>query len=116
MTRWNAKELTLISPFRKRKRVRRWPSGDQVAPRMLTGWGLAGGRDRRKKVGKPLSAYTARDGEIWGNSTHLPAPENMVPNGSASKVDVEVSETTFHAHQTVPAAEKHGSRKKQFNG
>ena len=26
----------------------------------------------------------------------------MVPNGRASKVDVEVSETTFHAHQTVP--------------
>lgn len=43
--------------------------------------------------------------------THLPTPENVVPNGSASEVDVEVSETTFHAHQTVPAAQKQGSRK-----
>lgn len=34
----------------------------------------------------------------------------MVPNGSASKVDVEVSETAFHAHQTVPVAQKRGSR------
>lgn len=39
----------------------------------------------------------------------------MVPNGSAAKVDVEVSETTFHAHQTIPAAQKQGGQKKQVN-
>lgn len=44
--------------------------------------------------------------------THLPTPENMVPNRSASKVDVEVSETTLHAHQTVPAAQKGGGGQK----
>lgn len=48
--------------------------------------------------------------KLKATETHLPTPENMVPNGSASKVDVEVGETTFHAHQTVPAAQWQGDR------
>lgn len=62
---------------------------------------------------EPLQEETVRNIQKLKklSSTHLPTPENMVPNRSASKVDVEVSETTFDAHQTVSAAQKQGSRK-----
>lgn len=42
--------------------------------------------------------------------THLPATENMVPHGGASKVNVEVGETALHAHQTVPEVQESGQK------
>lgn len=69
-------------------------------------------RGAKREGDRACHAETARKVQNGRDSTHLPTAENMVPNGSASKVDVEVSETTFHAHQTVPAAQKQGSRKK----
>lgn len=48
--------------------------------------------------------------------THLPTTENMVPHGGASKVNVEVSETALHTHQTVPEVqEQESGQKTQVN-
>lgn len=72
--------------------------------------GGAGAPRCRGRSESPSTKETGRDVQKSRRlgSTHLPTPENMVPNGSASEVDVEVSETAFHAHQTVPAAQKRG--------
>lgn len=101
----------------KKTRVRRWPQEDQEALKVLTEQGLAGGGGGRQGRGEE-QALPCRQPEMYTevkgfNWTHLPTPENMVPNGSASEVNVEVSETTFHAHQTVPAAQKQGSRENE---
>ena len=84
-----------------------------MALKVLTGWGLAGEGGWKEKGEIPsMHKQSGMHRDLKRlNSTYLPTPENMVPNGSASKVDVEVSETTLHTHQTVPAAEERKNRK-----
>lgn len=52
VTKCDAKEVTLIFSSR-RQRIRRWPQGDQVALRVLTGQRLPGGGGQKGKVIEP---------------------------------------------------------------
>lgn len=82
--------------------------GNGVALKVLTGQGWLEERGKMKEISEPLPCTKSQKyTESWKiKGTHLPTPENMVPHGSASKVNMEISKTTLHPHQTVPVAQK----------